>query len=274
MKFSIGKSAFLKELGFVQGVVDRKNTIPILSNLVVEARDGEVRFKATDLDITVATACAANVQEEGSACLPAKKLFEIVRSLPDAEVEVQAGSGDPVRIACGRSRFKMPSTARENFPDTPDYTGEATPLPSETLRTFISRTQFAITNEESRYALNGSKFELSEKGLRMVATDGHRLAMVVPGSGLIRRAAEAEGLDRIFRDAGFEWREPGCSMCVAMNGDAARPGERVASTSNRNFEGRQGPGARTHLMSPAMAAAAAVTGRLTDVRRLGSSGNQ
>ena len=94
-------------------------------------------------------------------------------------------------------------------------------------------------------------------------------AMVVPGSGLVRRAAEAEGLDRVFRDAGLEWREPGCSMCVAMNGDTARPGERVASTSNRNFEGRQGPGARTHLMSPAMAAAAAVTGRLTDVRRLG-----
>jgi 3-isopropylmalate/(R)-2-methylmalate dehydratase large subunit len=95
-------------------------------------------------------------------------------------------------------------------------------------------------------------------------------AWVVPGSGLVKRAAEAEGLDRVFRDAGFEWREPGCSMCVGMNGETAREGERVASTSNRNFEGRQGQGARTHLMSPAMAAAAAVTGRLTDVRTLGS----
>jgi 3-isopropylmalate/(R)-2-methylmalate dehydratase large subunit len=93
-------------------------------------------------------------------------------------------------------------------------------------------------------------------------------AWVVPGSGLIKRAAEAEGLDRIFRDAGLEWREPGCSMCVGMNGETARAGERVASTSNRNFEGRQGQGARTHLMSPAMAAAAAVTGRLVDVRTL------
>jgi 3-isopropylmalate/(R)-2-methylmalate dehydratase large subunit len=93
-------------------------------------------------------------------------------------------------------------------------------------------------------------------------------AWVVPGSGLIKRAAESEGLDRIFRDAGFEWREPGCSMCVGINGDTAAEGERVASTSNRNFEGRQGKGARTHLMSPAMAAAAAVTGRLTDVRTL------
>ncbi|PYO03602.1 MAG: 3-isopropylmalate dehydratase large subunit [Candidatus Rokuibacteriota bacterium] len=93
-------------------------------------------------------------------------------------------------------------------------------------------------------------------------------AWVVPGSGLIKRAAEAEGLDRIFRDAGFEWREAGCSMCVGMNGETAREGERVASTSNRNFEGRQGKGARTHLVSPTMAAAAAVTGRLTDVRTL------
>jgi 3-isopropylmalate/(R)-2-methylmalate dehydratase large subunit len=94
-------------------------------------------------------------------------------------------------------------------------------------------------------------------------------AWVVPGSGLIKRQAEAEGLDRVFREAGFEWREPGCSMCVGMNGEVAREGERVASTSNRNFEGRQGRGARTHLMSPAMAAAAAVAGRLTDVRAWG-----
>jgi 3-isopropylmalate/(R)-2-methylmalate dehydratase large subunit len=93
-------------------------------------------------------------------------------------------------------------------------------------------------------------------------------AMVVPGSGLVKRAAEAEGLDRVFLDAGFEWREAGCSMCVGMNGDLVAAGERCASTSNRNFEGRQGKGARTHLMSPAMAAAAAVTGRITDVRRL------
>jgi 3-isopropylmalate/(R)-2-methylmalate dehydratase large subunit len=93
-------------------------------------------------------------------------------------------------------------------------------------------------------------------------------AWVVPGSGLVKRAAEAEGLDRVFRDAGVEWREPGCSMCLGVNGETARERERVASTSNRNFEGRQGRGARTHLMSPAMAAAAAVTGRLTDVRSL------
>jgi 3-isopropylmalate/(R)-2-methylmalate dehydratase large subunit len=91
--------------------------------------------------------------------------------------------------------------------------------------------------------------------------------MVVPGSGLVREQAEAEGLDRIFIDAGFEWREPGCSMCLGMNPDKLANGERCASTSNRNFEGRQGRGGRTHLVSPAMAAAAALEGRLVDVRR-------
>ena len=92
--------------------------------------------------------------------------------------------------------------------------------------------------------------------------------IVVPGSASVRLAAEAEGLDRIFRDAGFAWRDSGCSMCVAMNDDRLGEGERCASTSNRNFEGRQGKNGRTHLMSPAMAAAAAITGRLTDVREL------
>ena len=95
-----------------------------------------------------------------------------------------------------------------------------------------------------------------------------KLAMVVPGSGLIKQQAEDEGLDRIFVDAGFEWREPGCSMCLGMNADRLESGERCASTSNRNFEGRQGQGGRTHLVSPAMAAAAAVAGHFVDVREL------
>ncbi len=103
---------------------------------------------------------------------------------------------------------------------------------------------------------------------RRVAS-GVKLAMVVPGSGLVKRQAEKEGLDRIFIDAGFEWREPGCSMCLGMNDDRLSPGERCASTSNRNFEGRQGAGGRTHLVSPTMAAAAALAGRFVDVRRIG-----
>jgi 3-isopropylmalate/(R)-2-methylmalate dehydratase large subunit len=102
---------------------------------------------------------------------------------------------------------------------------------------------------------------------------GHRVApgvraLVVPGSAAVKRQAEAEGLDRVFAEAGFEWRQAGCSMCLGMNPDVLGAGERCASTSNRNFEGRQGPGGRTHLVSPPMAAAAAIAGRLTDVREL------
>jgi len=104
------------------------------------------------------------------------------------------------------------------------------------------------------------------KGRRVA--DNIKQALVVPGSGLVKTQAEAEGLDKIFIEAGFEWREPGCSMCLAMNADRLQPGERCASTSNRNFEGRQGQGGRTHLVSPAMAAAAAVTGHFVDVRSL------
>jgi 3-isopropylmalate/(R)-2-methylmalate dehydratase large subunit len=95
-----------------------------------------------------------------------------------------------------------------------------------------------------------------------------KLAMVVPGSGLVKAQAEAEGLDKVFVGAGFEWRQPGCSMCLGMNADRLDPGERCASTSNRNFEGRQGAGGRTHLVSPAMAAAAALQGHFVDVRRI------
>jgi 3-isopropylmalate/(R)-2-methylmalate dehydratase large subunit len=95
-----------------------------------------------------------------------------------------------------------------------------------------------------------------------------KLVLIVPGSGQVKRQAEAEGLDQVFLAAGFEWREPGCSMCLAMNADRLEPGERCASTSNRNFEGRQGPGGRTHLVSPEMAAAAAIAGHFVDVRHL------
>jgi 3-isopropylmalate/(R)-2-methylmalate dehydratase large subunit len=119
-----------------------------------------------------------------------------------------------------------------------------------------------------------SRIEDMREAARVVQRLGGRvasnvkLALVVPGSGLVKAQAEQEGLDRIFREAGFEWREPGCSMCLAMNADRLEPGERCASTSNRNFEGRQGAGGRTHLVSPAMAAAAAMKGHFVDVSRL------
>jgi 3-isopropylmalate/(R)-2-methylmalate dehydratase large subunit len=190
----------------------------------------------------------------------------------DREVELQAGEIAPT-VTWGTSpQDALPITGRVPDPSTvgdPEqrlameralaYMGLAagTPLGEISVdRVFIG----SCTNSRLEDLRAAARVV---KGRRAVVP-----AWVVPGSGLVKRAAEREGRDRVFVEAGFEWREAGCSMCVGMNGETAREGERVASTSNRNFEGRQGKGARTHLMSPAMAAAAAVTGRLTDVRAL------
>ena len=178
MQLTVSKSSFLKELGFIQGVVEKKNTIPILSNLLLEAQGGNLSIKGTDLDVSISTACEAEMKQGGAVCLQAKKLFEIVRALPDAAIEIKSGEGDQVNILCERSRFKMLGLPKENFPEIVEFKGEYVSFPAELLRTFIARTIFAITNEESRYTLNGAKLEISEKGIRMVATDGHRLSFI------------------------------------------------------------------------------------------------
>jgi len=160
----------------------------------------------------------------------------------------------------------VPDPARETDPVRAKYVGDA--LDYMGIAPGKRLTEIAIDR-----VFIGSCTNSRLEDLRAAAAvvRGHKAkvpALVVPGSGLVKKAAEAEGLDRVFIEAGFDWRDAGCSMCVGMNGDLVGPGERCASTSNRNFEGRQGKGARTHLMSPAMAAAAAVTGRITDVRKL------
>ncbi len=178
MHFVVGKSSFLKELNLLQGVVEKKSTIPILSNLLLETGDGVVRIKGTDLDLSIATQCEADVKEAGAICIPAKKLFEIVRSLPDSEIEIRTGEKEQVTLVCERTRFKLIGVSKENFPEIREFPGTWAPIPSDLVRTFIARTTFAITNEESRYALNGAKFEITDKYIRMVATDGHRLSFI------------------------------------------------------------------------------------------------
>jgi 3-isopropylmalate/(R)-2-methylmalate dehydratase large subunit len=190
----------------------------------------------------------------------------------DREVAVDAGEIAPT-VTWGTSpQDALPITARVPDPALIDdaarrasmeralgYMGLAPGLPLTEVR--VDRVFIGSCTNSRLEDLRAAAAVV--KGRRAVVP-----AWVVPGSGLVKRAAEAEGLDRVFTEAGIEWREPGCSMCVGMNGDTGRSGERIASTSNRNFEGRQGKGVRTHLMSPAMAAAAAVTGRLSDVREL------
>ncbi len=178
MQFIIGKTPFLKELNMIQGVVEKKSTIPILSNLLLEAKGGELSIKATDLDVSITTGCEAEIRTEGSLCIQAKKLFEIVRALPEADIEIKSGEKDNVTILCERSKFRMPGLATDNFPNLPELTGEITSLPADLVRTFIARTSFAITSAESRYILNGAKFELTSEAIRMIATDGHRLSFI------------------------------------------------------------------------------------------------
>ena len=162
----------------------------------------------------------------------------------------------------------------------PDPVDERDPVKAEGMRKALAymglEAGTPITDIRPDHVFIGSCTNSRIEDLRAAAAvakgrkvaDGIKQALVVPGSGLVKQQAEAEGLDKIFIAAGFEWREPGCSMCLAMNADRLEPGERCASTSNRNFEGRQGQGGRTHLVSPAMAAAAAVSGRFVDVREL------
>jgi len=187
MDFSIEKSQVLKELALTQGVVEKKTTIPILSNLLVEAEGENLRISATDLDLGVCCNCPAKVKTPGSGTIPAKRLIEIVRSLPDAEVHFKALENHWVQVTCERSSFKLVGMARDNFPMLPVLPPALATLPANVLATAIQKTIFAISSEESRYTLNGALLLLRPSSLAMVATDGHRLA-------LIERDIEIEGV--------------------------------------------------------------------------------
>ncbi len=213
---------------------------------------------------------------------PAVAYWRTLRSDPDArfdaEVEIRAETLKP-QVTWGTSP-EMVATIDDRVPDPDDekdpvrregieralkYMGLKPNTPIVDIR--IDKVFIGSCTNSRIEDLREAAWVVKRLGKRVAPTV--RLAMVVPGSGLVKAQAESEGLDRIFRTAGFDWREPGCSMCLAMNADRLEPGERCASTSNRNFEGRQGAGGRTHLVSPAMAAAAAIEGHFADVRRLG-----
>src|SRR5918912_666114 len=167
MEFSISKGALQRELGFVQGVVEKKNTIPVLSNILIESvGENTLRITGTDLDVTIRCETEANIKMPGSICVQARKLFDIARLLPDAPVNFQKEENDWVSVKCQNFRSKIPGIPRENFPEVPNF------------KSFVDKTIFAITQEESRYTLSGAKFILDKSGAKMVTTDGHRLAYV------------------------------------------------------------------------------------------------
>ncbi len=177
MEFSVKRSDLLNELAMTQGVIERKTTIPILSNLLVEAKGGRVTITATDLELSVCTSCEAKVKKEGAGTIPAKKLLELVRLLPEEEIRFKLLENHWVQVVCDKKAYKMVGMARDNFPAIPAFPHTLVKIPAAILQGLISKTQFAISMEESRYTLNGGLLLLKPDTLSMVATDGHRLAL-------------------------------------------------------------------------------------------------
>jgi DNA polymerase-3 subunit beta len=179
MEITVSKFELLRELTATQGVVERKTTIPILSNYLFEAGGDKLSLTATDLDLSLRTSCSAKVKKEGACTIPARKLYDYVKLLPDADITIKLLENHWVSIRCGRSNTKMVGMARANFPSLPAFpTAGVVKIPAQVLRSMIAKTGFAISSEESRYTLNGGLMMLKPESITMVATDGHRLAHV------------------------------------------------------------------------------------------------
>ena len=191
MEIVVRKNDLLRELQLFQGIVERKNTIPILANVLMEARGEVVSFLATDLEVGLRSKCPATVTKPGALTLPAKKLYEIVKSLPETDIRIAEDKGG-VKVAADRFDSRMQTLPREDFPTLPDAGGlPRFTLPRAGVKEMVAKTQFAITGEDTRYFLNGALFVLRPEVMHLVATDGHRLALVsVPRDGTIKKDDE------------------------------------------------------------------------------------
>lgn len=192
MEFTTRKAELLKELDLAQGVAEKKTTIPILSSILLEATDSELRLSATDLELGLRCGFPARVSKPGAATVPGKRLLEVVRSLPDAEIKLRALDNHYIQVNCERSSFKLAGMAKDNFPALPEIPAPLATIPAGVLGPMLQRTSFAISNEESRYTLNGALMLLKPDRILMVATDGHRLAQV-------EKETSVEGLNSELR---------------------------------------------------------------------------
>ncbi len=191
MEFTIKQSVLKEELGYIQGVVERKSTIPVLSNILVESLgEGSIRIVGTDLDVTIRCDAEADIKTPGAMCIQARKLFDIVRTLDGGDVHFKKEDNEWVRMKSGRASFRLAGVNREQYPEIPIFKSAPLKLSAEVFNYFIQNTAFAITNEQSRFTLSGAKFMLADGVARMVTTDGHRLAFV-------ERTIEASGDDKM-----------------------------------------------------------------------------
>lgn len=192
MEFTVKKLEILRELNLTQGVIEKKTTIPILSNLLLEAGKGALKISATDLELGMQCGCAADVKKEGVGTVPAKRLLEIVRSLPEADVKFKVLENHWVQVTCERSSFKLVGMAKDSYPVLPAVPKSIAAIPANVFSALIHRTIFAISSEESRYTLNGALLLIKPDSVTMVATDGHRLA-------LVEKSLEVSGLSNELR---------------------------------------------------------------------------
>src|SRR6202789_585896 len=186
MEITVSRQELLKELTATQSVVERKTTIPILSNFLIEAEGDKLTITATDLDQAMRTSANVKVKKAGSCTIPARKLYDYIKLLPDGEISIKLLENHWVQIRSGRSNTKIVGMARANYPQVPEFPAlPTTSIPLIALKTLIARTIFAISNEESRYTLNGALLVIKAESLAMIATDGHRLSYVEkPGETL------------------------------------------------------------------------------------------
>ena len=197
MELVVRKADLLRELQLFQGIVERKNTIPILANVLIEAAGDEVKLLATDLEVGLRSRCSASVSKGGALTLPAKKLYEIVKALPETDVRIEEDKNG-VKVAADRFDSRMQTLPREDFPSLPEASGSySATLPRDVLRQMVSKTQFAITGEDTRYFLNGALFIQRPESLSLVSTDGHRLALITVERDKSKAKAKAEE-DRVI----------------------------------------------------------------------------
>jgi DNA polymerase-3 subunit beta len=198
MELVVRKTDLLRELQLFQGIVERKNTIPILANVLIEANGDEVKLLATDLEVGLRSKCAASVTKGGSLTLPAKKLYEIVKALPETDVRIEADKNG-VKVAADRFDSRMQTLPREDFPSLPEATGtHSATLPRDVLKQMVVKTQFAITGEDTRYFLNGALFILRPDSMSLVSTDGHRLALITVPRDAGKSNAQTEDEVRVI----------------------------------------------------------------------------
>jgi DNA polymerase III subunit beta len=178
MQFQVKRNDLLQELNLAMGVVEKKRTIPILANILMDISKDYLAITATDQELAIRCGCAVQATETGAITIPSSKVFEIVRLLPDADLVFRVHENNWVEIRCGNSNFKIAGLPKDNYPEVPQFSGQRLTLASSTLKEMIQRTVFAITQEESRYTLNGALLVLSRAEIKMVTTDGHRLAYI------------------------------------------------------------------------------------------------